>query len=59
MFGDSGSAVRSTGSKAAGELTHLVVDRRWLPSVIAGTRIARMLRIAGSGWSVARSPLCL
>ena len=59
IFGDSGSAVRVTNFQAAGDLTHLVVDSRWLPSFVAGTRVAKMLRIAGSGWSVANSPLCL
>jgi hypothetical protein len=55
--GDSGSAVRvNTGMQAAGDLTHLVVDTRWLPSYIAGTRISRILAIAGQ--PLANSPLC-
>lgn len=58
IFGDSGSPVRVTDLKAAGDLTHLVVDSRWLPSFIAGTRINRMLQIA-SGWSLRNSALCL
>ena len=58
IFGDSGSPVRVTDLKAAGDLTHLVVDVRWLPSFIAGTRIGKMLQIA-SGWSLASSTLCL
>lgn len=58
IFGDSGSPVRVTDLKAAGDLTHLVVDTKWLPSFIAGTRIGRMLQIA-SGWSLVNSPLCL
>jgi hypothetical protein len=59
IFGDSGSAVRvGTGLQAAGDLTHLVVDTRWLPSYIAGTRIQRMLAIA-NGWSLVSSPICL
>ena len=58
VFGDSGSAVRIGDFTAAGDLTHLVVNRRWLPSFIAGTRIGKMLRIAGSAWTVARSPFC-
>lgn len=59
IFGDSGSGVRvGTGLAAAGDLTHLVVDTRWLPSFIAGTRIGKMLQIA-KGWSLASSPLCL
>ena len=58
IFGDSGSAVRVTDLKAAGDLTHLVVDTKWLPSFVAGTRITKMLQIA-KGWSLANSPLCL
>jgi hypothetical protein len=57
IFGDSGSPVRVTGLAAAGDLTHLVVDSKWLPSFIAGTRIGRILQIA-SGWSLANSALC-
>jgi hypothetical protein len=57
IFGDSGSAVRvNTGMQAAGDLTHLVVDSRWLPSYIAGTRMSRILTIAGQ--PLANSPLC-
>jgi hypothetical protein len=55
--GDSGSAVRvNTGMQAAGDLTHLVVDTTWLPSYIAGTRMSRILQIAGQ--PLANSPLC-
>jgi len=55
--GDSGSAVRvNTGMQAAGDLTHLVVDAAWLPSYIAGTRMSRILQIAGQ--PLANSPLC-
>jgi hypothetical protein len=55
--GDSGSAVRvNTGRQAAGDLTHLVVDTNWLPSYIAGTRMGRILQIAGE--PLANSPLC-
>lgn len=55
--GDSGSAVRvNTGTQAAGDLTHLVVDTNWLPSYIAGTRMGRILQIAGQ--PLANSPLC-
>ena len=55
--GDSGSAVRvNTGMQAAGDLTHLVVDTNWLPSYIAGTRMSRILQIAGK--PLANSPLC-
>jgi hypothetical protein len=58
IFGDSGSPVRVTDFKAAGDLTHLVVDTNWLPSYIAGTRIGKILQIA-SGWALADSPLCV
>lgn len=58
IFGDSGSPVRVTDLKAAGDLTHLVVDTQWLPSFIAGTRINKMLQIA-SGWSLKSSALCV
>ena len=59
IFGDSGSPVRVTsGLEAAGDLTHLVVDASWLPSVIAGTRIGKMLQIA-QGWQLVSSSLCL
>ncbi len=58
IFGDSGSPVRVAGLDAAGNLTHLVVDTKWLPSFIAGTRIGRILQIA-SGWSLASSSLCV
>ncbi|HEX6584391.1 MAG TPA: hypothetical protein VF056_12380, partial [Thermoleophilaceae bacterium] len=50
-------AVRvNTGMQAAGDLTHLVVDTSWLPSDIAGTRMGRILQIAGQ--PLANSPLC-
>lgn len=58
IFGDSGSPVRVTDLKAAGNLTHLVVSSQWLPSFIAGTRISKMLKIAGRGWTLVDSPLC-
>jgi hypothetical protein len=55
--GDSGSPVRvNTGMQAAGDLTHLVVDSEWVPSDIAGTRMGRILQIAGQ--PLANSPLC-
>ena len=57
IFGDSGSPVRVTDLKAAGDLTHLVVDITFLPSFIAGTRIGKMLEIA-DGWLLLNSPLC-
>jgi hypothetical protein len=46
-----------TDLKAAGDLTHLVVDANWLPSFIAGTRIGKILDIA-NGWQLVASPLC-
>jgi hypothetical protein len=58
IFGDSGSPVRVTDLKAAGDLTHLVVDTKWLPSFIAGTRIGKILQIA-KGWTLVNSPLCV
>lgn len=45
--GDSGSPVRLANGAAAGDLTHLVVGGKYVPAVVAGTSIARMLRIAG------------
>ena len=57
IFGDSGSPVRVTDLKAAGDLTHLVVDANWLPSFIAGTRIGKILDIA-NGWQLVASSLC-
>jgi hypothetical protein len=45
--GDSGSAVRHAGGLAEGNLTHLVVDTRWLPAFIAGTTAEEMERMAG------------
>ncbi|MGH3713801.1 MAG: hypothetical protein ACRDT4_10130 [Micromonosporaceae bacterium] len=45
--GDSGSPVRLLNGQAAGDLTHLVVGGPYVPGVIAGTSIAKMLRIAG------------
>jgi hypothetical protein len=58
IFGDSGSPVRVTGLEAAGNLTHLVVDTRWLPSFIAGTRVGRIQQLAG-GWSLLDGTPCL
>jgi hypothetical protein len=46
----------NTGMQAAGDLTHLVADTTWLPSYIAGTRMGRILEIAGQ--PLANSPLC-
>ena len=57
IFGDSGSPVRVTDLRAAGNFTHIVVNTRFLPSFLAGTRIQKMLDIAG-GWRLASSPIC-
>lgn len=57
IFGDSGSPVRVTDLKAAGDLTHLVVDPKFLPSFIAGTRITKIEQINGS-WTLVNSDLC-
>ena len=57
IFGDSGSPVRTTALPAAGDLTHLVVDTKWVPSFIVGTRITKMLQIA-KGWGLVNSALC-
>lgn len=45
--GDSGSPVRLANGLAAGDLTHLVVGGKYVPAVVAGTTIARMVAIAG------------
>lgn len=46
--GDSGSFVLEADGTAAGDLTHLVVGGPYVPGVIAGTSIDRMLEIAGA-----------
>ncbi|MQA64134.1 MAG: hypothetical protein GEU86_22365 [Actinophytocola sp.] len=51
--GDSGSAVRLATGEAAGDLTHLVVGGPYVPGVVAGTSIERMLRIAGKSLATA------
>lgn len=51
--GDSGSAVRLATGEAAGDLTHLVVGGPYVPGDVAGTTIARMLRIAGKSLATA------
>jgi hypothetical protein len=57
IFGDSGSPVRVTDLRAAGNLTHLIVHPNWLPNFIAGTRIGKMEQIAGS-YTMVSSSLC-
>jgi hypothetical protein len=57
IFGDSGSPVRVTSLRAAGNQTHLVVNGNWLPSFIVGTRIGKILSIA-DGWKLVSSSLC-
>jgi hypothetical protein len=49
--------VRATGFRAAGNLTHLVVDTRWVFSLIAGTRIGAILWIA-NGRNLVNNSLC-
>lgn len=56
VFGDSGSAARTTGLQAAGDVTHLIVHPDYAANS-AGTRISRMLAIA-NGWSLVNSPYC-
>ncbi len=56
IFGDSGSAARIQDLKAAGDVTHLVVDLRF-PGYNAGTRISKMLSLA-KGYSLVNSPYC-
>lgn len=53
--GDSGSPVQLVSGEAAGDLTHLVVDTKYLPGEVAGTTIARMLEIAGKPLATAPS----
>lgn len=45
--GDSGSPVLELDGTAAGDLTHIVIGGPYVPGVIAGTSIQRMLEIAG------------
>lgn len=59
IYGDSGSPVRITsGFLGAGHLTHLVLQDAWLPAILVGTRISRMLALA-PGWSLVHSSVCL
>lgn len=51
--GDSGSAVRLATGEAAGDLTHLVVGGPYVPGIIAGTTIEKMLKIAGKSLATA------
>lgn len=57
IFGDSGSAARIQDLKAAGDVTHLVIDLKY-PAYNAGTRISKMLSLA-SGYSLVNSPYCV
>lgn len=56
IFGDSGSAARIQDLRAAGNVTHLVVDLKY-PAYNAGTRITKMLSLA-KGYSLVNSPYC-
>ena len=51
--GDSGSGARSATGEAVGNVTHLIVGTKYLPSTFAGTTIGRMLQIAGQPLSTA------
>lgn len=57
IFGDSGSAARIQDLKAAGDVTHLIVDLRY-PAYNAGTRITKMLSLA-NGYTLVNSPYCV
>jgi hypothetical protein len=46
-LGDSGSPVRLLDGRAAGALTHVILDSAGLPTGVAGTTIARMEQLAG------------
>jgi hypothetical protein len=54
--GDSGSPVRVSNLKAAGNLTDLVVYSDHPGALVEGTRISTIL---SSGWSLVNSPYCL
>lgn len=56
IFGDSGSAARIQDLRAAGDVTHLIVDLKY-PAYNAGTRISKMLSLA-KGYSLVNSPYC-
>ncbi|MGH8969547.1 MAG: hypothetical protein ACRDV1_06320, partial [Actinomycetes bacterium] len=61
VFGDSGSAARvgTTGLGAAGDVTHLIVlDTKHLGVTAAGTRISKILSLAG-GYSLVSSTYCV
>jgi hypothetical protein len=45
--GDSGSGARAATGKAVGNVTHIIVRDKYLPATFAGTKISRMLQIAG------------
>ncbi|HVF05608.1 MAG TPA: hypothetical protein VNA20_12275 [Frankiaceae bacterium] len=47
VFGDSGSALNTATGLAAADITHLIVDLKYPGANSAGTRIAKMLQIAG------------
>jgi hypothetical protein len=46
-IGDSGAPVRLLDGRAAGALTHVIVDPAALPTTVAGTTVSRMQQIAG------------
>lgn len=53
--GDSGSPVRLSGGKAAGNLTHIVTGGRDVAPRLAGTRIGEILRMIGPRFSLVRA----
>lgn len=53
--GDSGSPVRSLNGEAVGNFTHIVVGGKYVPAVLAGTSIDRILEIAAK--PLATAPL--
>lgn len=57
IFGDSGSAARIQDFRAAGDVTHLVINLKYV-GYNAGTRITKMLSLA-KGYTLVDSPYCL
>lgn len=59
-FGDSGSGANVVGGLAAGNITHIAVDTREFPPVfMAGTSIAKIRQIVGSGYRLATCGLAI
>ena len=51
--GDSGSGARAATGEAVGNVTHLIVGSKYVPSTFAGTTITRILQIARKPLSTA------